>query len=105
MIGNYTVTNDLNAKCKKFLVYKVTILALPKPKFQAIPAVRTIKDRFACITPHETTEGAWYWNGTPQLLVFLLNTANKYPPDIRVFGQEKEEILNLNKIGSALKLL
>jgi len=56
-----------------FLVYKVTMLTLPKPMLQTIPAIRAIKNRFACITPHEGPEYPRYWNGAPQLHSLLLN--------------------------------
>jgi len=38
----YAVANNLKAQ---FLVYKVTMLALPKTMLKTIAAVRTIKDR------------------------------------------------------------
>lgn len=54
----YMAEQEDDVQFRKSILYKVPILALPEPMLQAILAVRPIKDRVVCITPHEVPEGS-----------------------------------------------
>ena len=75
--SSYPVTDSIDIRFRKSVVYSVPMLAVSERMLQAILAVRTIKDHFACMTRHEAPEDSTCWIGMPQLPVFLCNIANR----------------------------
>ena len=54
--SSYPVTDNLDVRFRKSVVYSVPIFSLPERMLQAILAVRTINDHIVCMTPHDASE-------------------------------------------------